>query len=231
MILVTAASENHERSLLQLLDSLRRCRVPANIVVYDLGLSHRVYQQIRTDWKIPIRRFPFEKYPPYFRMEQDAGQYAWKPVIIQQVALEYPHENIVWMDAGNVVYDDLSVLDMYITETGVFTAVSSGTIERWTHPGTLNYMQVPDSLLHLPCRNAACVGFNMRVPFAKEMLDEWARLAQVQECIAPEGATRLNHRHDQAVLTILFYKKQQEKRFGACSYLCGPGYSIHNDID
>lgn len=226
MIIVTAASENHERSLYQFIRSVYKHVPYPHVIVYDLGLTNK--QRFQDEWGITVVPFPFDQYPPYFRIEEQAGQYAWKPVILQLVAQQFPHENLLWMDAGNLVHDDLSLLDLFITENGVFTAVSSGTVQRWTHPGTLTYMQVETPYLNLPCRNAACVGFN---PKTKDLLDEWARLAQVQECIAPEGATRLNHRHDQAVLTILFYRYQQKHRFGACPYLCGPGYSIHNDVD
>ena len=232
MKLITAASENHEQSLLQFIQSVLQ-HVPCAhqcLIVYDLGLSPSVKQKIEKQ-DITIRRFPFEEYPTYFNIDVEAGQYACKPIIIQAVSHEFINENIIWMDAGNLVHDDLSMLDLFITDFGVFTAISDGNVERWTHPDTLNYMQCPESFLTLPCRNAACVGFCNRIPFAQSLLDEWAELAKIRNCIAPVGSSRLNHRHDQAILTILFYKCMQRNYTISYPYGLGPGYSIHNDID
>lgn len=232
MKLVTGASQNHEKSLLQLIRSvLQHIQNPfQTLIVYDLGLSSNALQMLHKH-KITVRPFPFSQYPDYFNIDVEAGQYAWKPVIVQIVAQEYSDENVIWMDAGNVVHNELKQLDDFVLENGIFTGVSSGTVKKWTHPGTLKYMDVPDKMLSFPCRNAACVGFNPRIPYAKDVLEEWAQLAQQRDCIAPLTSSRVNHRQDQAILTILFYKCILKHSFQMYNAAHGLGYTIHNDVD
>lgn len=200
------------------------------LIVYDLGLTSNTLH-ILQEKGIAVRSFPFSQHKAYFNIDVHAGQYAWKPVIIQSVANDFPEENILWMDAGNIVHQSLEALDAFITKNGIYTAVSSGTVKKWTHPDTLKYMHVPNKMLVFPCRNAACVGFNPRIPYAKQVLQEWSDLAQIEECIAPSGSSRSNHRQDQAVLTILFYKCIMTHSFAMFNAIQGFGYTIHNDID
>jgi hypothetical protein len=47
-----------------------------------------------------------------------------------------------------------------------------------------------------------------------------------KNCIAPNGSNRQNHRQDQAVFSILFYKYLNTSSFSN-NYL---GYTIHNDV-
>ena len=42
---------------------------------------------------------------------------------------------------------------------------------------------------------------------------EWKDLALIKECIFPDGSNRNNHRQDQAVLCILYYKYFQKYKF------------------
>ena len=55
-------------------------------------------------------------------------------------------------------------------------------------------------------------GFDYARPAARDLVEQWKRLALVRECIAPDGANRRNHRFDQALLTILAYRLQ--RRYG-----------------
>ena len=51
---------------------------------------------------------------------------------------------------------------------------------------------------------------------ARNISELWNKFSQIQECISPVGSSRLNHRQDQAVLTLLLYKyvfKSSYKKF------------------
>jgi hypothetical protein len=67
----------------------------------------------------------------------------------------------------------------------------------------------------------------------KEFINEFYICAQDKNCIAPEGSSRKNHRQDQAVFTILFYKYLDDKnvKYHTGDWNYHLGYSIHNDVE
>jgi hypothetical protein len=57
---------------------------------------------------------------------------------------------------------------------------------------------------------------------------EWCECTLRRECIAPEGSDRSNHRQDQAVFTILYYKYQEKYNFIDIDYYID--LKIHNKL-
>lgn len=215
---VTAASSNHFKSLCQLLGTIRDKRV----FVYDLGLSQAEVDHIRSIFTIEYRVFPFSKYPLFVALTSpDAGAYAWKPILVAEVYSEI-EGTLIWCDAGNKVLD-VDALVRCVDRVGIYTPTSSGTIARWTHSTALKELCVPTSWLNFQMRNAACVGFAKDERSAK-FIGEWKAYALNKNAILPDGADRSNHRHDQSVLTVLYYKYNVS---GCDEYA---GFSIHNDI-
>jgi len=203
-----------------------------SLIVYNLGLDADKWINIQTQFRshacILYKVFDYSKYPDWFNINNGAGQYAWKPTIIYSIYLEFPTENLVWMDAGNLITSNLTKLEQYIIENGIYSATSSGTILRWTHPTTIKYMNC--TYVNMQNRNAACIGFNALNKCAVELLEEFYKCAQIKECIYPDGSSRANHRQDQAVFTILYYKYFSHNYITIDwrHHLC---YSIHNDIE
>lgn len=215
---VTAASSNHFKSLCQLLETLRGQRV----FVYDLGLTSGERDHICSTFEVIYRTFPFHHYPPHVSLSaQDAGAYAWKPIIVSDVFAEIDGV-LIWCDAGNKVTDPVA-LEQCVRSTGVYTPTSSGTIATWTHPIALATMGVPKQWYGFTMRNAACIGFLKGS--ADPLVAEWRSFALDKNAILPLGANRSNHRHDQSILTFLYYKYKVVRRD---EYV---GFSIHNDID
>ena len=207
MYIVTGASDNHFQSLLQFLHSLPPSQYP-NTFVWDLGLSEENRIILQSSFpSLRLRRFPYDCYPAYFNITVAAGEYAWKPVAIWLTALEVQGGTLLWCDAGNIV-QSLDPLVTVIRAQGVYTPISAGTVQRWTHPACLAFFQIKegDELLGMSPRNGAIVGFDLDNARAWALLEEWAAFAQRRECIAPIGSNRENHRQDQAVLTILYYR-------------------------
>ena len=77
------------------------------------------------------------------------------------------------------------------------------------------------------------MGFNTNTNFVRDLLIEFYNCSQIKECIAPYGSSRVNHRQDQAVFTILFYKYKYEYNFYSpyTYYNKYIGHTIQNDID
>jgi len=217
-IFVTAASSNHFKSACQLLETIRGHRV----FFYDIGLTPDEGNAIRSRFDVTFRVFPFHLYPPYMSLSaQDAGAYAWKPIIISEVFAEIDGV-LIWCDAGNKVTDP-AALERWVRTAGAYSSTSSNDIVRWTHPISLATMRVPKQWYGFNMRNAACVGLLKGV--ADPLVAEWRSLALNKNAILPIGANRSNHRHDQSILTFLYYKYKVTRCDDEIGFKC------HNDID
>lgn len=236
MIIVTGASNNHYLTLINMINSFIYHNTKNYLIVYNLGLDDNKWNNIRSLYSnnqfISYKSFDFSKYPSWFNINIEAGQYAWKPTIIYNTYIENNNEIIVWMDAGNLIHDNLQDLELFLEKNGVYSAESSGNIAKWTHPDTIKYLNCLN--VNNQNRNGACIGFNTKKEFAKDFLIDFYNCAQIKECIAPNGSSRKNHRQDQAVFTILFYKYLSEKNvffYKNSNWQNHLGYSIHNDIE
>jgi hypothetical protein len=212
--------------LLNLLASARRHEPTMSVVVYDLGLTADQQASV-TDLGCELRRFDFASYPAFVDIRKSAGQYAWKPQIIRTVAGERPGI-VCWMDAGNIVDEPLLQLRGETARFGYYSANSSGTLGAWTHPGMLRYLGLPAGWKSDAANlNGACIAFDTRNPMAVDLLDRWANLSLIEDCIAPRGSDRSNHRQDQALLTVLAYMAGRPAK--ASTKLLG--YRIHQDVE
>jgi hypothetical protein len=229
MYIITGASDNHFQSLLHFLKSVPSHQI-GQTFVWDLGLSSANLESLHNAYpRINYRRFPYEEYPAWFCIDVNAGEYAWKPVAIWRTALEVKEGVLLWCDAGNRLGNNLDSICEIIQRQGVYSPISAGTVRKWTHPGCLYWFGISDmdSILERWPRNGAIVGFDVNQGAAWRFLEEWAALAQQKDCIAPEGSSRENHRQDQAVLTILYYKFTN----GASLVETNIGILTHQDCD
>ncbi|WP_343070059.1 DUF1647 domain-containing protein [Aminobacter carboxidus] len=226
MALVTASDSSHARSLLNLLASARQHEPTTSVIVYDLGLTADQRASV-TDLGCELRRFDFASYPAFVDIHNSAGQYAWKPQIIRTVAQERPGI-VCWMDAGNIIAEPLLQLRRETERFGYYSASSSGTLGAWTHPDMLRYLGLPAGWKSEAANlNGACIAFDTRNPLATDLLERWANLSLIKECIAPHGSDRSNHRQDQALLTVLAH--MAGCRAKASKKLLG--YRIHQDVE
>lgn len=217
LTIVTGASSNHFKSLLQLLESIRKYE-NADIVVWDLGLT-------LTEKTEFLKRFPFikyfkfdySKYPEYFNIEIKAGEYAWKPVIIKET-YDQCTTNLLWMDAGCVIYNRLNTIRYLIRYYGFYCSLTQGTIKEWTHKESMDFLKLSEIDKSKPLLAAYVVGFNKKSKRVQSILSEWFNYSFVREAIAPIGSNRLNHRQDQSLLSILYYK-HYKKVPSLCRYL------------
>jgi hypothetical protein len=227
MLLVTGADHTHGASLRQLLASVRRHEPGLHVIVYDLGLTFwqrwRIGRRRRLEW----RRFDFERHPAYFDIRVNAGEFAWKPVIISDLLGE-TGEPVLWLDAGVVVKEPLTALRAAIGKCGFYSPRSAGTIPDWTHPKMLACLGVDADWARDKLNLAACcVAFDPSFAAARELARRWREGALIRDCIAPEGSDRSNHRQDQALLTVLAH-------LAGLAEASEPnllGFQTHQDID
>lgn len=207
LTLVTGADFTHGASLLQLVASVVRHEPNSRLYVYDLGLTPAQKNQVlEIAPNAMLRRFEFNRFPDWFNIRVEAGQYAWKPTIVGEVLKEAPGP-VVWMDAGNIVRGRLNRLYGRVVRKGFYSPNSSGDLAKWTHELTLSYFGL-DKRWAAGRRNVngACVAFDPSHARGRALAEEWARLALVREAIAPLGSSRVNHRQDQALLGVLAHR-------------------------
>ena len=205
-VLVTGADRTHFKSLCNLLRSAAQWEPEMRCIVYDLGLDPAQRKDFSADFPSrELRRFEYSKYPAYFDIRINKGEFAWKPVIFSDVFHEL-RCSICWFDAGNIVTRPLTLLRKSVQYSGFYSPRTKGSIASWTHPKTLEYLHVEDSIRGFRPLAGGCVAANFRFEKARLFVDKWKECALVRECIAPEGSNRYNHRQDLSVLSILAYQ-------------------------
>lgn len=201
--LVTGADFSHSVALENLLVSIRRFEPKATVTVWDLGLL--VEQRNRLSSEFPLytfRDFNFGLYPDHVNIRKDAGQYSWKPIAVS-LSVDSRAPLTLWLDAGNIITSPLKLVRRILVKRGFFSPYSSGTIADWTHKGSLSFLGASEAIGQEPNCNGAVVGFDIRNIQAADLLIKWTNCAMDKDCIAPGGSNRLNHRQDQAVLSVL----------------------------
>jgi len=94
----------------------------------------------------------------------------------------------------------------------------------------LKKFKLSDSMLRKPNLNGAVIGFRIGSRKAGDLVEEWRILANQKDFIAPDSSSKLNHRQDQSLLTVLslvrkFYPKKGSRLAHTDSIL------THQDID
>lgn len=220
MILITGANQNYSDALRGWLEAFQAAYPEpgsVTLIVWDLGLAPENRAALEQSFSRPDvswKQFNFGRYPDFVNIQVEAGQYAWKPALIWETAQTFPGDTLVWMDAGNRILRPLLRLQTALEKEGVYSPMSSGTIQRWTHPRTLALMGIGNRLDRLDCRNGACIGLALRKPWVQQLLEEWKTACLQKEVIAPPGSNRKNHRQDQAIFTIVYYKFWNRHGFG-----------------
>jgi hypothetical protein len=245
MHLVTGASDNHYKSLINMILSFMKYHKNDSnyvIVVYNLGIEQSLWERLLSIFNrytnFVSEVFDYSLYPDYVNININAGEYAWKPIAIYDVFNKYK-DITLWMDAGNILINRLDRINNIITQNNLYSGYSGNkdsTILRWTHPKTIEYMGnicEGHDITVCQCRNGACVGFNYNTDYVRTFVEEYRNYALIKECIAPEGSSRANHRQDQSVFSIMFYKYYIMHQFDfstdADKYY--QDYKIQNDVD
>jgi hypothetical protein len=238
MIIITGASQNHYKSLINMIHSFVKIygnQENANLIVYDLGIEEESWKSLENIFieikNISYKKFDFSVYPEYFDIRINAGEYAWKSAIIYECCNDVNNDNIIiWMDSGNLISEKLDRIVNHLNSNFIYSCVSSNDIEKWVHPKTIDYMNLKDKVdVKKRMRNAACIAINYEKDWIKDLVKEWTTLCGIKDCIAPEGSSRINHRQDQSVFTLLYYEYKNKYNFASIDEYIG--YTVHNDCD
>jgi len=143
--------------------------------------------------------FPFDSHPTHLRT---LATCAWKPIAIDHV-LSTRGGLVLWLDAASVIHESLDGVFDTIARDGILTLAGQSPARRWCHPRTFEIMRVPDADRDQRCRAGGVLGFDASRADVRALVQRWRELALIADCIDPPGASRANHRYDQAVLTNL----------------------------
>jgi hypothetical protein len=216
LTVVTASSSNHYGALRQMLESLRRLH--ARVDCYDLGLTPQEVEALPQWDGVSYRTFDYAAYPAHMRVEVNAGEYAWKPVIVSDVVDRMQAQgwsgDLLWADAGCYFHGLDEIAARIAASGGLWVRTSAGTMRDWTHPAMFEYLAADPRLYNdRPNADATLVGFALgsvspavREAVCRNIVRPWRDCAMVKDCIAPRGSSRRNHRQDQAVLTYLVHR-------------------------
>lgn len=234
--IITGASSNHFKSLCQFLNTVVQYASDCHLIVYDLDLTKNECDFIQEILKkIPsysFEKFNYSKYPEYFNIHVEAGQYAWKPAILNEVLQNYPHSLMLWCDAGNKLTSSLQPVWDTIEKNYIYSTKTTGNVPFLMHSKTLEYFKLLDEprITSWENQNGAIIGLNATQEIVRDFIKDLYDGACTLECIAPPGSNRENHRQDQSVLTLLFHLFF-EKNPSLSKNLFEPPITIHNDID
>jgi hypothetical protein len=204
--ILTGADFTHFKGLMQLVRSIERHEGLEGLTVYDLGLEQGQCEVMTSTYPaLKVIKFNFSEYPSFFNIRCDAGQYAWKPIIIES-EFNQSETPVLWLDAGCMVDCELKAIRKILAARGFYSPRSSGTISDWTHPEMLLQLKAGRILLSRHNLSGGVVGLNPKMEPVKKLVEKWAECARNKNCIAPEGSNRSNHRQDQAALSVLAWQ-------------------------
>jgi hypothetical protein len=239
MTFVTASDTSHAKSLINLIRSLRRMTPSAQVVVFDLGMTPREVRNLkRTFPSVRVEKFPYKDFPAYFAVRVEAGQYAWKAQCVERVAAVSTGD-LFWIDAGCVVTGTLRRIRKILGRRGIFADKAVGPSSRWTHPATFAALNAgtQDIELRRDQLAATFIGFRLGREDVECLISDWARHSRDRNVIAPRGSSRINHRQDQSVFSILMYRflaASTPKRLLSFAGYWPKGvkdYLVHQDVD
>lgn len=231
-IVTASTSGKYFKFLIQILNNIIEVsnskNIQIRIIVYNLGMNESEIKKIKLFQYVTFENFDFNKYPEHVSLEKYYGNncnYSWKPIIIYDVCEKYGGL-VHWIDTRNL-YSDFNNLIKILENEYIYSPVSSGTIEQWTHHKCLHYMN-GYKYKNFRQRAGGVIGINYNIDWVKKLIKEWRDLALIKDCICPDGSDKSNHRQDQAVLSILFYKYKDIYKFkNICHYV---DLSVHNHL-
>lgn len=212
LVFVTGADDSFFESLVQLVDHFQN-KFPNNtLIVYSLGINKNKLSNLISNYpNIIVEQFNFDEYPSFYSKRDNfkkLGSYAWKSAIIYEVISEYQSQ-VIWMDTGNLVKGKLIFLRIVLTAFGFISPFSIGSIKEWTHPNVLNVLSVKSYISKKRNLTGGLVGFDYSNENSMKLLQDWFTLSKKEKFISPPDSDRSNHRQDQSLLSILYYKNKK----------------------
>ena len=222
ILFMTGASDNHSLGSFNCLYSIVLAMPFSNVAYVDYGLSpefveklaahfetiHEIHQKLRSNAFLAYRKYNWDNLPQWmhlFNNTEQRGGYTWKIVAFMDFAFEWKALS-GWLDGGNIVRDGLSREIMAARLYGLYSPASAGTIRKWVHNDTKEFMLEHKMIDSLDEDRAMASGNNIYVDYRNEtirneFLIPFKECCYTQKCVTPIASNMRNHRQDQAVLS------------------------------
>jgi len=232
LTIVSGSNDIFFPCLKQLLNNLKKYSEGIRIVIYDLGL--KIEQKIilkETNSNFIWEELDYNQYPEHVNLSKyHCNTYAFKPIVIDDACQKY-RGFLAWFDSSVLFQEDFSELVNIIKNHGLYSPRSNRTIRQMTHPRTFSYFNLKSrdyskKILDLNQRHAGLFGINYNLKWCQNLIREWKDLSLIKDCICPPGSTRDNHRQDQSIWSLLFYKYQRKYKFKIINHFIN--FTVHN---
>ena len=184
------------------------------LIFYDLGLTKEEINKLKNNFDfLEFNKFNFKKYPEHVDLNiyfDNNCSYAWKPIIINEVCQKY-NTLIYWFDTKSYFNNFTNIIET-LKKKYIYSPVSGGIIKRWTHPTTIKLLKAEKYLNYKP-RAGGIIGINSKIDWCKNLINDWKELSLNKDIIIPDGSSRLNHRQDQSIISILYYIYLEKYKF------------------
>lgn len=212
--------ENYNQALLNMIDSVLSIDFETDFLLYSP--DHELEEHKGID---------INKGYPNCKTHQEIP-YQFKPALFLE-ARRKGYEQVIWMDSTvKLLRHPQKALD-YAGTNGITAYDNVGHPLRWyiTKKAVENLGIHPQTLETLPQIMACVIVMDLTHTHVNEILDEWARQAEIGSFNDGQGYHHefKSHRHDQAVLSYLIFKYGQ--KFVPYGQLCYPPHHETGDYE
>jgi hypothetical protein len=149
----------------------------------------------------------------------DPNTYAFKALALQEAVNTYGA--VLWLDGGSTATGPLypAVMPLLVRDGHFLVQGQDLDMVPWTHPGMLTHFGVSAERFRggKPSFSGNTVGFLRGAAAERAILAPWVACARNASCINPPGASKANHRYDQAALSVI-------------AYTCGLAVTPHTEL-
>ena len=201
---------------------------------YDLGLKTSEATEISKESRIEYRKFDFSRYPAHVK---NLHNYAWKPLIIQQLLAEF--DGVLWFDSSIRFKRNMTHLKermvRYNSGFQYYVGATGHSIVSATHPRMMKYfpMERSGAVADMPEANSVIV---LNTAEVQNNIMKWMCVCVLNEdCISPPGSKLFCnfyfpretfggcHRYDQSLFSILVSNTYD---YESVRYIVGSGESL-----
>ena len=220
-VIVTYSSQNHYGEAQEFFETIHKLynMSEVKVIFYDLGLKPSERDAVKQFCKCEYRLFPFKDFPDHVAQMYS---YAWKPVILQLVLMEY--DLVMWADTSIRFFE--TNIGRHITDAkniGVQFLNGDGHVSQRTSEKTFKFLH-ETPCLYRDVEVQAGFGLISRNPFSmKYIVKPWVMCALQYNCMVFKGSIFTRgcvldkdyfqcHRYDQSVMGILLTRLFNAKR-------------------
>jgi hypothetical protein len=98
-------------------------------VAYILPSDQDVDPASSAEWQnVEIRTFDFSRRPAWVDVTVNRGEYAWKPLIVEEIVRDYGGL-VFWMDAGDIITEDFTRTWNEVARRGMLGIAVGGPVD------------------------------------------------------------------------------------------------------